>query len=53
MNDLDRTKKSQEMHAEQLLKLSTSLLTAFLISILLDHFTSPLLLAHHLETTLI
>ena len=33
MSYLNRTKKSQEMHAEQLLKLSTSLLTAFFISI--------------------
>ena len=33
MKQIQSSKKSQEMHAEQLLKVSTSLLTAFIIAI--------------------
>jgi len=35
MKKVDRSRKAQEVHAEQLLKVSTSLLTAFLVIILI------------------
>ena len=35
MNKVGRSRKAREVHAEQLLKLSTSLLTAFLVIILI------------------
>jgi NADH:ubiquinone oxidoreductase subunit 6 (subunit J) len=35
MKKTDRSRKAQEAHAEQLLKLSTSLMTAFLVVILI------------------
>lgn len=35
MKNSDRSRKAQEVHAEQLLKLSTSLMTAFFVVILI------------------
>lgn len=35
MRNSDRSRKAQEVHAEQLLKLSTSLMTAFFVVILI------------------
>ena len=35
MKKVDRSRKAQEVHAEQLLKVSTSLLTAFLVIVLI------------------
>jgi NADH:ubiquinone oxidoreductase subunit 6 (subunit J) len=40
MKKVDRSRKAQEVHAEQLLKISTSLLTAFLVIILIVPITS-------------
>ena len=40
MKKTDRSRKAREMHAEQLLKISTSLLTAFFIAIIIVPISS-------------
>ncbi len=40
MKNSDRSRKAQEVHAEQLLKISTSLLTAFFVVILIVPISS-------------